>query len=100
MRQAMKVVFAIMSLIIGATAAHAERLIINSPVSSDHRFYATADVTQCIPYGGNFSAYFDGKGVIEMVGERRDIVVFQNCVTAVGANLPTGTPRNGAISAR
>jgi hypothetical protein len=35
-----------------------------------------------------------------MVGTRRDILDFQNCVSAVQANLPTKPPRNEAISAR
>jgi hypothetical protein len=104
----MKVIFAITSLIISALAAHAEHLIVRSSVSLDHRFYgedsrfyAAADITQCIPKGGgNFSAYIDDKGVIDMVGARRDIFHFQNCLIAMGADLPSGTPRNGAMSAR
>jgi hypothetical protein len=101
MRQTMKVAFIIISLIIGATAAHAEHLIIRSPVSLDDRFYAVTDFSQCIAAGsGNFSAYIDDKGVIETIGTRRDIFDFQNCLIKMGADLPSGTPRNRAMSAR
>jgi hypothetical protein len=84
----MKEVFAITLLIIGATAAHADRLIGTNSNSSAHRFRASGDITPCLSTAiSDFDAYRDAKGVIEMFGTQTDIFYFRKCLTEKGVSL-------------